>query len=114
MGFPKPLLRLNGETFLSHIAAAMLESLPRLIVVLGAHREAVAAAVPADDRIRIVENADYRLGQLSSIKAGLRAVSAGADAAIVHLVDHPTVRPETFRRLIAEYESSGKPIRVAR
>jgi molybdenum cofactor cytidylyltransferase len=114
MGFPKPLLRLNGETFLAHIAGSMLATVERLIIVVGAHRDAVAAAVPADERISLIENADYRLGQLSSIKAGLRAISGHADAVIVHLVDHPTVRPETFGRLADEYESSGKPILVAR
>jgi molybdenum cofactor cytidylyltransferase len=114
MGFPKPLLRVNGETFLAHIAGSMLMVLERLIIVLGAHRDAVAAAVPADRRIRIIENRDYRLGQLSSIKAGLRAVSADADAAIVHLIDHPTVLPETFARLAGQYKSSQTPILVAR
>jgi molybdenum cofactor cytidylyltransferase len=114
MGFPKPLLRLNGETFLSHVAASMLATVERLIIVLGAHRNAVMAAVPADQRISIIENPDYRLGQLSSIKSGLHGVSAQADAAIVHLVDHPTVLPETFERLAAEYRLSGKPILVAR
>jgi molybdenum cofactor cytidylyltransferase len=112
MGFPKPLLRLNGETFLSHTAAAMLVAVDRLIIILGAHLEAVAAEVPADDRISVIENPDYRLGQLSSIKCGLRAVTAHADAAIIHLVDHPTVRSETYTRLVGEYKLSGKPIVV--
>jgi molybdenum cofactor cytidylyltransferase len=114
MGFPKPLLRLNGQTFLTHTAKSMLTAVKRLIVVLGAHFEAVAAAVPADGRITIIENPDYSLGQLSSIQKGLSAVSAQADAAIVHLVDHPTVRPETFGRIAREYELSEKPLVVAR
>jgi molybdenum cofactor cytidylyltransferase len=114
MGFPKPLLRLNGETFLAHTASSMLQTTERLIIVLGAHRDAIGAAVPADNRIAVIENPDYALGQLSSIKAGLRAVSVHADAAIVHLVDHPTVMTESFSRLASEYESSQKPILVAR
>ncbi|HJU11717.1 MAG TPA: nucleotidyltransferase family protein, partial [Candidatus Binataceae bacterium] len=114
MGFPKALLRLNGETLLSHIARAMLETVQRLIIVLGGHHDEIAAAVPADSRVSIVVNPDYKLGQLSSMKAGLRAVSERADAVIVHLVDHPTVLRETFRRVAAEYELSGKPIVVAR
>lgn len=114
MGFPKPLLRLNGDTFLSHIARSMLTAVERLIIVLGAHADQVSAAVPADHRIITVENPDYILGQLSSIKRGLSAVGVEASAAILHLVDHPAVRPETFNRLIAEYQKSGKPILVAR
>jgi molybdenum cofactor cytidylyltransferase len=92
----------------------MLPAVERLIVVLGAHRDAVAAAVPADQRITIIENRDYRLGQLSSIKSGLRAVSANADAAMLHLVDHPTVMPRTFARLVEEYETFRKPIMITR
>ena len=114
MGFPKPLLRLNGETFLSHIAATMLAVVERLVIVLGAHREAVIAAVPADKRISTVENPSYKLGQLSSIKTGLMAISARADAALVHLVDHPLVLPETFSLIAEEYNSSRKLIVVTR
>lgn len=114
MGFPKPLLRLNGETFLTHIVRSMLVTVERLIIVLGAHADRVRAAVPADDRITTVENPDYGLGQLSSICRGLTAVGAEASAAILHLVDHPTVRPETFRQLSAEYRKSGKPIVIVR
>jgi molybdenum cofactor cytidylyltransferase len=114
MGFPKPLLRINGETFLTHTAKSMLAAVERLIIVLGAHREAVRGSIPVDKRIWVIENPDYSSGQLSSIKAGLRAVSAQADGAIVHLVDHPTVRPETFGRLASEYQSSGKAILIAR
>jgi molybdenum cofactor cytidylyltransferase len=114
MGFPKPLLEVEGETFLARIARSMLTTVDRLIVVIGAHRDAVAAVVPTDSRISTVVNADYGFGQLSSIKMGLRAVSADADAVIVHLVDHPTVLPETFRRVAAEYEASGKPVVIAR
>jgi molybdenum cofactor cytidylyltransferase len=114
MGFPKPLLRLNGETFLTHVAGSMLITVERLVIVLGAHRDAIAATLPAHNRITQVENPDYMLGQLSSIKAGIRAISAHADGAIVHLVDHPTVLAATFHRLADAYESMGKPIVVTR
>ncbi|MBV8771705.1 MAG: nucleotidyltransferase family protein [Deltaproteobacteria bacterium] len=115
MGFPKPLLHLaDGETFLAHTATAMLTVVGRLVIVLGAHRRAVEAAVPADRRISVVENSRYVLGQLSSIKVGIQQVSAMADAALVHLVDHPTVRESTFQQLQDEFESGDKPIVVTR
>jgi molybdenum cofactor cytidylyltransferase len=114
MGFPKPLLRIGGETFLAQTAASMLTVVERLVIVLGAHREAVIAVVPPDPRIVTTENADYLSGQLSSIKAGLRAVSLHATAAVVHLVDHPAVLPDTFRAVIRQYEASGMPIVIAR
>jgi molybdenum cofactor cytidylyltransferase len=92
----------------------MLVAVERLIIVMGAHADRVTAAVPTDHRIAIVENPDYRRGQLSSIKRGLSAVGVDASAVILHLVDHPMVRPETFSRMVAEYQKSGKLILVAR
>ena len=112
MGYPKPLLRINHESFLAHTAAIMLDVVERLIIVLGAHAERVRPAVPGDPRIMVVENCHYERGQLSSLKAGLPAVTASA--ALVHLADHPMVKPATFEALVAGYGRSGKPIMIAR
>jgi molybdenum cofactor cytidylyltransferase len=112
MGYPKPLLRIDNESFLAHTASIMLAVVERLIIVLGAHVERVRPAVPADSRIVVVENCHYARGQLSSLKAGLPA--ATASAALVHLADHPMVKPATFEALVAGYGRSGKPIMIAR
>ena len=114
MGYPKPLLRIGDETFLAHTAAIMLEVVERLIIVLGAYSERIRPAVPRDSRIVVVENPHYERGQLSSLKAGLSAASPAASAAIVHLADHPLVKPATFEALVAEYRRSGKPITITR
>src|SRR6266851_5402477 len=71
MGYPKPLLRIDNESFLAHAAAIMLDVVERLIIVLGAHSERIRPAVPRDSRIVVVENRFYERGQLSSLKAGL-------------------------------------------
>src|SRR5947209_2179604 len=84
MGFPKPLLKLGSRTFIETLAGAMLESASCLIIVVGAHAEAVRRAVPRDPRIKIVENPDFTRGQLSSIKAALPHVDPQAIAALVH------------------------------
>ena len=114
MGFPKPLLKLDGDTFIARAAAAMLEVVARLVVVIGAHAERVRAAVPADPRIVVVENPRWQRGQLSSLKVGLGAISPDCAAAIVHLIDHPTVLGASFRALAEEYRRIGKPILIAR
>lgn len=114
MGFPKPLLKLNGDTFVARAAAAMLEVADRLVIVIGAHADRVRAAVPTHPRIVVVENPQWRFGQLSSLKAGLTAISPDCEAAIVHLIDHPTVMGSSFRALAEEYGRLGKPILIAR
>lgn len=114
MGFPKPLLDLGGQTFIARLAGAMLETVGRLIVVVGAHADAVRRAVPDDPRIAVVENPDYLHGQLSSIKVALNHVDSTAAGALIHLADHPLVRAGTFAALVGEYWRSGRPIVVAR
>jgi molybdenum cofactor cytidylyltransferase len=114
MGYPKPLLQVGNETFIEHLAHAMLAVVPHLTVVIGAHSDRVRPAIPADPRIAIVENRDYMHGQLSSIKAGLRAIGPDAIATLIHLTDHPTVKPETFATVTELYLQSRKPIVIAR
>jgi molybdenum cofactor cytidylyltransferase len=114
MGYPKPLLKIGRQTFIEHIAETMLTVVTRLVIVLGAHRDRVRAAIPRDARIAIVENPNYAHGQLSSLKVGLGALQADAAAALVHLGDHPMVRVETFRAVVDCYNQTGKPIAIAR
>ncbi|HVN63952.1 MAG TPA: nucleotidyltransferase family protein [Candidatus Binataceae bacterium] len=114
MGRPKPLIEVAGRTFIATISDAILTAVPRLIIVIGADADRIRAAIPADQRVAIVENSEYRRGQLSSLKAGLAEVSPDTDAALVHLCDHPVVRPETFRTVIDAYGRSGGPIVIAR
>ena len=101
MGYPKPLLRVGDESFLSQSAKSMLALLPRLIIVLGAHAERIRPAIPTDPGIAIVDNPRWQAGQLSSLKAGLGAIGPQAGGVMVHLADHPLVRRSTFERVIA-------------
>ena len=114
MGYPKPLLEIGGRTFIEQIAETMLAVVPRLVIVIGAHRERVRAAIPRDARIAIAENPDYSRGQLSSLKVGLGVIRPDSAGAIVHLGDHPMVRVETFRAIVDSYYRTGKPIVIAR
>jgi molybdenum cofactor cytidylyltransferase len=114
MGYPKPLLMIDGKTFIEKISATMLAVVPRLVVVLGAHAKRIRPAIPHDERIVIVENPNYSRGQLSSLKTGLDAVHADAAGVIVHLGDHPMVRVESFRAVVESFERTRKPIVIAR
>jgi molybdenum cofactor cytidylyltransferase len=114
MGYPKPLLEIGGRTFIEQIAVTMLAVVLRVVIVIGAHRERVRAAIPRDARIAIVENPNYSRGQLSSLKVGLSAIQPDAAGALVHLGDHPMVRVETFRAIVDCYNRKGKPIVIAR
>ena len=113
MGFPKPLLKIGDETYLAHLAAIMLPSVDRLIVVLGAHSDRIRPAMPQNARITVAENPNYARGQLSSLKIAL-AHAHDASAIMMHLIDHPRVKAATFRAVLEHYERTGKPIVIAR
>ncbi len=114
MGYPKPLLKIGDETFVAHLTAAMLNVVARLTIVVGAHADRVRKAIPSDPRIKVVDNPDWVRGQLSSIKAGIRALPPDASAALIHLTDHPTVKAETFAAVADAYRESRKSIVIAR
>jgi molybdenum cofactor cytidylyltransferase len=116
MGYPKQLLKIRNETFVEHLVKTMLAITDRLVVVVGANTERVRAAIPPYPRIEITENPNYALGQLSSIQVGIRAIEGDPEitAAMVHLVDHPMVKIETFRAVATSYRTKGAPIVIAR
>ena len=114
MGYPKPILMIGGRTFIEHIAETMLAVLPRLVIVIGAHRERVRAVIAHDARITIVENPNFSRGQLSSLKVGLGVVQPDSAGVMVHLGDHPMVQVPTFRAIAEAYNETGKPIVIAR
>jgi molybdenum cofactor cytidylyltransferase len=114
MGYPKPLLKIGERSFVEVIVGTMLEVLPRVIVVLGAHAARIRPVIAPDQRVTIVENPAFTRGQLSSIKVGIEHVPIDSDGVLVHLADHPTVRADTFRAVITAYSQGGHPIMIAR
>jgi molybdenum cofactor cytidylyltransferase len=115
MGQPKAALPLGhpGETVLSRVVRTLVEGgIPELVVVTGAHVHAVRSAMPGDEpRARVVENAGWQRGQLSSLVVGLDAIDTPLlEAALVTLVDVPLVRPSTVAAVIEEWRRTRAPI----
>jgi molybdenum cofactor cytidylyltransferase len=92
----KPLVRIAAEQALASRAKPV-------IVVTGHERERVEAAL-AGLPVRFVNNPDYAEGLGTSLKAGIAAVPADADGAIVCLGDMPQVDSELINRLIAAFD----------
>jgi molybdenum cofactor cytidylyltransferase len=111
MGRDKALLTFRGKTFLETIAATLREAgIGRIAVVLGHHAEEIRRAVQLRG-VEVVINAAYRLGQTSSLQAGLRALEApDLEAVVLCLVDHPSVSAATVRRLIETFRTSAAPV----
>jgi molybdenum cofactor cytidylyltransferase len=115
MGQAKAALPLgqSGETVVARVVRTLLDGgVPRLVVVAGAHIDAVRAAMPAlEPRARVIEHPGWERGQLSSLLAGLDAIDEPLlEAALVTLVDVPLVRASTVAEVIAAWRRTGAPI----
>ena len=109
-GGPKALLAIEGETFAGRAARVLKRpAVERVIVVLGHDAERVRAALAPEDAAAAIVNEAYDAGMLGSILAGLRAAEeAGADAILVHPVDHPLVAEATVDRVVAALEAGAR------
>jgi len=92
MGRDKALLPLGRETFVEHLVGVLRGEVRPLLVVLGHHAEEIGMRIASLADVQIIQNPDYKLGQLSSLQAALRALMhQPVDGALVCLVDHPAV-----------------------
>ncbi len=112
MGRDKALLEFRRTTFLGRIIALLAPRVEPLVVVLGHHAETIRQVVP--DGPRVVVNANYKAGMLTSLQAGIRALPAEAEAALFTLVDHPAVAEKTVELLIGEWEKTKSLIAIPR
>ncbi len=103
MGGPKALLRLGGETFLARAAGLLARpGVEHVLAVLGCQAERVLAEGALPEHARALVHAGWREGMLGSFLAGLaEAERGGADAVLLHHVDHPASDPATVERVLA-------------
>lgn len=115
MGQAKAALPLgtSGDNVVGRVIRTLLTAgLPSVVVVAGAHIDAVRAAMPAfEPRARLVEHLGWAQGQLSSLLAGLAAVDdPRLEAVLVTLVDVPLVRPDSVAAIVRAWRDSRAPI----
>lgn len=69
-----------------------------VVLVVGAHAEAVSAAVRGSGA-RVAQNGRWALGRTTSVQAGLTAAGPGHAGTVVWPVDHPFIAVTTLERL---------------
>jgi len=110
MGEPKLLLPLAGRTMIEAVVEQALASrAERTVVVLGAERERIEAALcrfPVD----IAFNPGYKSGMLSSAIRGIKALPGSAHAALILLADQPFITSRVIDAVIAAHEKTHKGI----
>lgn len=103
---PKLLSRLDGKPLVRHAAEAAFGSGIRpVVVVLGAHAEAVRAAFAGLDPV-FVENPRYAEGLSTSLRAGLDAMPDSIEGALVMLGDMPRITSAQIDRLAAAFRAA--------
>jgi molybdenum cofactor cytidylyltransferase len=105
MGGPNKLLAEIARRPLVRIAAeeALASRVKPVIVVTGHQRDQVEQAL-AGLPVRLVHNPDFAQGLGTSLRAGIAAVPADADGAIVCLGDMPQVDAGLIDQLIAAFD----------
>jgi CTP:molybdopterin cytidylyltransferase MocA len=99
-GSPKQRLLLPGV--LERVRASSVDD---LVVVLGAHEVETDAPIVSCD--------EWERGIGASLRCGLRALPANAEAAVVVLADGPRLAPESVDRVIAAWRESGEEVVAA-
>jgi molybdenum cofactor cytidylyltransferase len=103
-GRPKSLLELGGVPLIRRVLIALSGAgVDEVAVVLG-HRAAEVEAAVRDFPVTLVHNPDYALGQMSSVRTGLAALSAKLDAVIVAVADQPLLNSADVTALISAYK----------
>jgi molybdenum cofactor cytidylyltransferase len=105
MGGPNKLLaEIAGRPLLRIVAEEALASRANPVIVVVGHERAEVEKALAGLRVQLVHNPDFAQGLGSSLKAGIAAVPAEADGAIVCLGDMPQVDASLINRLIAAFD----------
>lgn len=107
---PKMLALLDGLPLVRHAAEAALAAGPRpVVVVLGAHADAVRKALSGLDVV-LVENPDFHAGLATSLRAGVAALPRNCEAAVIVLGDMPRIFADHIDRLAAAFEESSRSV----
>lgn len=110
MGTMKALLPLNDTPMLGEALRCFREAGVEDIRVVVGHKAGEIIPVAERYGLRVIFNADYELGMLSSILAGVKDFEPEVEAFFLLPVDIPLVRPETVRSLLAAHGRSHATI----
>ncbi|TWT19048.1 nucleotidyltransferase family protein [Luteimonas marina] len=101
LGRPKQLLTRDGETLVHRAARLLRETAPqRLLIVVGARRDAIEAAVAGLDA-EAVANDDWQAGLSGSLRSAARAMAGFDGMILVAACDQPAMDRQHLLALLA-------------
>ena len=103
-GVAKSLIRLQGVPLINRQLIALSGAgVDEVVVVTGYARDAVEASVSSFP-VTLAHNAEFALGQQSSVRVGLQALRGNFDAVLVVLADQPLLGAADLTELIAAFK----------
>jgi molybdenum cofactor cytidylyltransferase len=104
MGGPNKLLaEFNGKSLVRIVTDQALASKAKDIIVVTGHQAEQVEKALQGLKVKFVRNPDFAGGLASSVKAGIAAVPANADAAVICLGDMPLISAHLIDRLIEAF-----------
>jgi molybdenum cofactor cytidylyltransferase len=114
MGSNKLLAEWRGKPLVRWTVETALASEARPVIVVTGHESAKIEAALKGLDVRFVHNLHFAAGLSSSLRAGIHAVPANCDGAIVLLGDMPEISQSLIDRMIAAFSPpDGRSICVA-
>ncbi len=111
-GFPKALLELNGRKFVEIIAGKARDAgITDIVVVVGAHAGDIKKSADIAGT-KIVFNANWRDGQLSSLRAGIGSLDEESEGFLLTPCDSPEASEETYKMLADAWKKDKNKIYI--
>jgi len=110
-GSPKQLLEWQGETLINRVInLAKNARLDPVIVVLGSDYERIEENILEKEKLIIIKNRDWEVGQSSSLIAGVRELENLKKSFAVLLCDQPQITGKHIESLVKIYSENDTDI----
>lgn len=112
-GFPKALLKKEGESLLSRFLQSIQKFNPvETLVVTGFYADAIEVEINSirqktHSSIAIVKNPNPEEGQSSSVRLGLESLKSDYDVLLVALCDQPNIGVSEIEALLVQFNQVG-------
>jgi molybdenum cofactor cytidylyltransferase len=112
MGQPKLTMPFKGTTIIEWTVHNVLGSSADEVLIVTGHDELRISGLFKQKPVRLVHNAEYMRGMVTSIIAGMEAASPEMVAILVLPGDQPTITSSTINAILIAFRSSDKGIAV--
>jgi molybdenum cofactor cytidylyltransferase len=104
----KLLQPIDGEPMVRRVATVALASGARPVIAVTGYEAGRVADALRGLEVSIVHNPSFADGLSTSLRAGLRALPADCDGALICLGDMPWIEAGVLKALMAAFEASGR------